>query len=276
MLSVPGVVYCRRMTIGPPDDDAPARVQVVVPCYNEAGRWNWDYWRDVFSIPDIEWLFVNDGSTDGTQGVLDEITRTFGQPNLGLTPNRGKAEAVRLGMLEALGSGVEDGSMVGFMDADGSVAKSEVERFVRLARSQRMRDYDSIWASRVALSGRHVIRTPRRHYIGRVVCTVLTVGYPEMPYDSQCGFKFFKTSPTLLETISRPFETRWFIDIEMLQNWKRITGTPMRVWEEPLQWWEDMEGSHISTGGYVSILKDMTSVIRKGRALEKRRRTASA
>jgi hypothetical protein len=48
----------------------------------------------------------------------------------------------------------------------------------------------------------------------------------------------------------------------------------MRIWEEPLRWWEEPGGSHISTGGYVSILKDMSSVIAKGRALRRKQSRA--
>jgi glycosyltransferase involved in cell wall biosynthesis len=67
---------------------------IVVPCYNEKARLRPDaFVAYVASHPDIELLFVDDGSTDGTRGVLDSM-RAAAPPQisvLGLPENRGKA-----------------------------------------------------------------------------------------------------------------------------------------------------------------------------------------
>ena len=73
---------------------------IVIPCYNEANRLNKDAFLSfVLNNEDIEFLFVNDGSTDDTLSML----QTFSTENnkihyLDLAKNGGKAEAVRQGI----------------------------------------------------------------------------------------------------------------------------------------------------------------------------------
>ena len=77
--------------------------------------------------PDASLLLVNDGSKDATGEVLERLARE--RPGriaaLQLTPNRGKAEAVREGMRAALAAGAE---IVGFLDADLSTPPARDRR----------------------------------------------------------------------------------------------------------------------------------------------------
>ena len=53
-----------------------ARVQLVVPCYNEAGRLNTGAFLDlVKSRPDVVVRFVDDGSTDATATALADLAK---------------------------------------------------------------------------------------------------------------------------------------------------------------------------------------------------------
>ncbi len=76
-------------------------VSIIIPCYNEAGNLveaieaactqNW---------PSFEVVAVNDGSSDGTGKMLDELTKRF--PNLRVVhfaQNQGKSMALRMGAL---------------------------------------------------------------------------------------------------------------------------------------------------------------------------------
>ena len=55
------------------------RLQLVVPCYNEAARLDGaSFLQLVASRDDVDVLFVNDGSTDGTQNVLSDIAGKAG------------------------------------------------------------------------------------------------------------------------------------------------------------------------------------------------------
>lgn len=84
-----------------------SKARLVIPCYNEEKRLPADCLKQHLALhPDIELLFVNDGSRDRTDDVLASICRGTEQSShiLSLAQNRGKAEAVRLGILEALGT----------------------------------------------------------------------------------------------------------------------------------------------------------------------------
>jgi glycosyltransferase involved in cell wall biosynthesis len=77
---------------------------IVVPCYNEESRLDRDGFRVFAQRPQIGLLFVDDGSTDQTALVLEQLCDLMeGQGSVyRLERNRGKAEAVRLGMTTAL------------------------------------------------------------------------------------------------------------------------------------------------------------------------------
>ena len=48
---------------------------IVVPCYNEEKRLDIEGYRRFLASPEIELLFVNDGSKDGTPMVLAALLR---------------------------------------------------------------------------------------------------------------------------------------------------------------------------------------------------------
>jgi glycosyltransferase involved in cell wall biosynthesis len=213
------------------------------------------------STPQTSWIFVNDGSTDDTQRVIHEFATQPNAQALELTKNSGKAEAVRQGLLHALNArtNTDPTNWVGFIDADTSFSPEEIPRFLQLAESlsSNKSQIEAIWAARVALLGRDIHRTAFRHYVGRVLATAMNATVSQLPYDSQAGFKLFKNSPILTRSLSKPFKTRWLFDIELLQRWQAITGKPMLIWEEPLNYWHHTEGSHVSAADSIQILKEI-------------------
>lgn len=97
---------------------------IVVPCYNEAKRIPIDQFVDFANrFSDIDVLFVNDGSQDSTPEVLDQLVacdpKRFSV--LDQRINRGKAEAVRVGMNEAFARGA---AFAGYFDAATSRART--------------------------------------------------------------------------------------------------------------------------------------------------------
>jgi len=75
---------------------------MVVPCFNEASRWDSAYWTHITALPSIDWAFIDDGSTDATPGKLANFVSI--QCEVGITDsllvlptNVGKGEAVRAG-----------------------------------------------------------------------------------------------------------------------------------------------------------------------------------
>jgi glycosyltransferase involved in cell wall biosynthesis len=203
-------------------------VTLVVPCYNEASRWDAERFRQLAAIPDVQLLFVDDGSQDATREKIQELVHSAEQEALFMQTNAGKAEAVRTGLLSALQAGTS--TAVGFIDADGAFGVEDVERMVALTGPRFSDGFDALWSSRVALSGRSIERRTSRHYIGRLVATALSTAYPDLPYDSQSGFKVFAVSEELQQSLDQPFDTRWIFEVELLLRWQRIVGAGMRIW----------------------------------------------
>jgi glycosyltransferase involved in cell wall biosynthesis len=231
---------------------------IVVPCYNEAGRWSIDYWREVLAVPGVSWLFVDDGSTDGTADLLDQVAKADNAEALRLTPNGGKAEAVRRGMQALLAIDPRpDG--IGYMDADGAFNAADIRDLVQVfdQRTKSAPPIDAVWSSRVALAGRDIRRSTSRHYIGRIVATFVSLGQDEIPYDTQSGLKLFVPSDELAMCLRDPFRTRWLFELELLSRWQSTAGAEMQIWEEPLNYWHDVPGSKIRGSESLRIVREL-------------------
>jgi dolichyl-phosphate beta-glucosyltransferase len=249
----------------------PAPTWLIVPCFNEAHRWSREYWNTVSRISDMRLLMVDDGSSDSTGHLLRNLAETApGVEVLSLASNGGKGNAVREGLVAAIDRGA---TSVGFIDADGAFDTHEIPQI--FAAFRRVREepdpYDALWTSRVALAGRSINRRAQRHYIGRVVATIVSSGLPGVPYDTQCGFKIFAVSPTLRHVLDTPFRTRWLFDVEILQRWWENTGYPMRVWEEPLLSWSDVPGSAIRAAHATTVAREVAMIARENRRIAAQR-----
>lgn len=234
---------------------------LVVPCFNEASRWQADYWAKLLELDEVDWIFVDDGSADGTGELLSGIS---GYPNvtvINLPRNRGKAEAVRTGLLHALNVN-QPSVAVGFIDADGAFPLDDVRHLLGVMRQRRGIEHspDGVWSSRVALAGRSIQRTLLRHYIGRIVSTIVSIGEPDLPYDTQSGFKLFAPSPILRDCLSQPFRTRWFFELELVCRWRERAGRPISIWEEPLDAWNEMGGSNLRLRTVLAVVRELTAI----------------
>lgn len=234
-------------------------VGIVVPCFNEASRWSPHYWAEVLQHSDQRYLFVDDGSTDGTRVLLERAVEGTSSGVLVLERNRGKAEAVRRGMIQLIDEYGLEG--VGYLDADGAFGLGDIAGMTQQFRTKVIDGpFDAMWSSRVALSGRDIKRSGTRHYIGRAIATYISLGYGQIPYDTQSGYKLFAGSSQLRECMASPFRTRWLFELELLARWMRITGASMQVWEEPLQSWHDVPGSKIRGREVYRIVKELAVV----------------
>ncbi len=235
---------------------APAadRVALVVPCYDEAERLDAAAFREFArGRPWLRFVFVDDGSRDGTRGVLAGLARDA--PGVCeivvLERNRGKAEAVRAGVLHALSGG---GELVGFWDADLATPLTELDRFRACFAAQPA--LEVVLGSRVRLLGHRVERSELRHYFGRVAATCVSRILRLSVYDTQCGAKLFRASPALREAFREPFLTRWEFDVEILARWleqQRARGEDPgpRMRELPLLEWRDVAGSRLRPRDFV-------------------------
>lgn len=235
---------------------------IVVPCYNEAARWQSEYWRELLDSDEISLLFVDDGSTDETWEAIVATCSTPNGASLRLKRNVGKGEALRHGMLRGIET---EPSIVGFLDADAAFPAQEVLRLSAMSAALLEGNsprYDALWSSRVMLAGRDIKRLATRHYVGRIVATVVAPMHGYEVYDTQSGFKLFRSDERLHQCLSQPFATRWFSDVEMLQRWTRAGYGHMRIWEEPVTGWHDVGGSKMSRSQYGQLLRDLRGVYR--------------
>lgn len=224
-------------------------VVLVVPCYNEADRFRPEGLRSLLADSRVTLRLVDDGSRDRTWDVLQGFAAENPERVTAVTlgKNRGKAEAVRAGM-----SGV-DAPFVGFIDADLSTSIEDTLALVDEAERTRRA---AVIGSRVALSGRNILRDRRRHYSGRVFATAASLALDATIYDTQCGAKVFRNDDRFRAAIGQPFASRWAFDVELLGRllFGDSRHPPLsqdEIVEVPLQRWEDVPGSKITAGDFV-------------------------
>ena len=229
------------------------KVGIVIPCFNEAMRLDVNQFTQLATFPGVDWLIVNDGSTDDTLRILDSADMNGTMRVLHLPHNLGKSEAIRHGLNQLLFQDQYKG--VGFLDADSSISVESVGMLLTKFREMYSSEYDMVWSSRIKLSGRRISRSKKRHLLGRVISIFLGYGN-HLPYDSQCGYKIFKTKPGLVKSLEKSFQTKWFIDLEILTRcMQHDAGTT--VWEEPVGDWKEVPGSKITFSQSLHIFREI-------------------
>lgn len=242
------------------------RVTIVVPCFNEQSRLDAEAFRAArLEGRELELVFVDDGSTDGTRRVLEEIrTGRAGPTTIVAQPaNAGKAAAVRRGVLDAIARGRGLVGAVGFWDADLATPLSELAAFVDVL--EHRPEVDVVVGSRVKLMGRDIERRAWRHYVGRVFATAASVALALPIYDTQCGAKLFRVTPEVERAFEAPFLARWIFDVELLA---RILAThpggpvaaERSIYELPLDRWADVHGSKVKPADVARAALDLARI----------------
>ena len=237
---------------------------IVVPCYNEERRLNLDAFRAyVAEGHEDRFLFVNDGSKDGTLAVLEGLAAEDPQRYavLDVQPNGGKAEAVRKGMLQAF---AEAPTYAGYWDADLATPLHAIPRF----REQLTGGVEMVFGSRVRLLGRSIERQALRHYLGRFGATMasLVLGIPI--YDTQCGAKLFRVDAETRALFADPFIAGWMFDVEILARFikgRGGEGVTDAIYELPLTEWHDVAGSKVKPSDFPKAFFELASIYLKYR-----------
>lgn len=235
-------------------------ITIVIPCYNEEKRIPLEeFTAFTTKHPDVNLVFVNDGSTDGTLEMLKKWCSAYvAHTVVDLKQNSGKAEAVRQGMLVA--EAQENIRFVGFFDADLATPLEEVFYLM-----QNMQDkHVFAFGSRILKVGSEISRKAYRHYLGRIIATFISIILRLDVYDTQCGAKLFRQEvvTTLFE---KPFLSKWLFDVELFARMIRIyqNKTSDHIIEVPLRTWIEKGDSKIT---FLDTLKIPFELLRIKRA----------
>jgi hypothetical protein len=165
-------------------------------------------------------------------------------------------------MLRAL---ADTSRYAGFIDADLAAPLSEVTLLYDELESHR--DVWAAFGSRAKLLGRRIVRSERRHYVGRVfaTCASIAVGLPV--YDTQCGLKLFRNVPPVTAAFAQPFRSKWIFDVELLARLADAAGAAAesRIREVPLEHWEERGDSRLRIADFVRAPLELLMIRRRGR-----------
>jgi dolichyl-phosphate beta-glucosyltransferase len=237
---------------------------VVVPCYNEARRLQPLRFSEFLAEDhQVNFLFVNDGSSDATLRILETLRANH--PDrievLDKQPNGGKADAVRSGMLHAMARGGV--AFTGFWDADLATPLEVIPQL--LAKLVENPKLEMIFGSRVRLLGHAIHRRTIRHYLGRCFATAVSIVLELPVYDTQCGAKLLRITPALQSILASPFQSRWIFDVEIIARFLAFHNNDaafaeVAIYENPLPRWEDVSGSKVRPTDFFVALYELLKV----------------
>ncbi|MFQ5380472.1 MAG: glycosyltransferase [Dehalococcoidia bacterium] len=211
----------------------PTRVDVVIPCYNEAGvlRESTATTLSLFDEhPEFEWNLViaDNGSTDGTGDLARELAAEDGRVRALLLTVKGRGLALREAWLAS------DAPVVAYMDVDLSTDLSHLPPLVGLVAADRC---DIAIGTRLA-KGSDTKRQLSREITSRGYVALIRLFFPRLRIiDAQCGFKALNRKA--VEAVVPEIENRmWFFDTEMLILAQK---KGLRIRELPVRWVEDRD-----------------------------------
>lgn len=219
------------------------KLLLIVPFYNESFRILKQEYYTMFNLhSEIDFLLVDDGSTDETFQVLEQFYMTFSNVYLlHNTKNLGKAESIRQGVLQF---NVAQYKYTGYFDADLATPIEEmIKLFHFISKSEH---FLFVMGSRIKLIGNNIQRSLVRHYFGRIFATIISQFIIKTPiYDTQCGAKIIATN-LAIELFKNPFKTKWLFDVELLLRFKKIDiNYSKKTAEIPLNIWIEKGNSKI-------------------------------
>lgn len=161
-------------------------LSVVVPAFNEETRLPSSLAAIRQYLADqpyqSEVIVVDDGSEDRTAEVVEAQRADWPALRVIRNPHRGKAYAVRTGVLAS------EGEIVFQCDADLSMPIHELAKFLPLVEG----GYGVVIGSREAPGACRYGEPPHRHLMGRVFNLLVRAVVLGGLRDTQCGFKAFR------------------------------------------------------------------------------------
>ena len=230
----------------------PITTALLMPFFNEAHRMDADKLYEF--MRDSPWpiFFINDGSTDETVNeLLHLINRLAAHKKhkiVTLQKNIGKTNAVRIGLQELIDFGFQYAIL---SDFDLPISLNDLRKAESLAINS---DFGLVSGARVRLAGSNVSRSPYRHWIGRMIATLIYLYITDEMYDPQSPCKVYQLK-SISSQLGEEFETKWFGDLELLLRFKK--NNPIRILEFPLQNWIDMPNGNLRIRSAPKVIMDL-------------------
>lgn len=235
-------------------------VGVAIPCYNEEERLLSQVFKD-FAHKNLGYhlCFVNDGSTDNTLAVLEEL-KVANPENISIyncEKNGGKAEAVRQGILHLVKD--EQFDYIGFLDADLSTDFRDFDDLIKTIENS---DFKIVSGSRIARMGADITKESARKIISTSINLIIQT-ILGMPFkDTQCGAKVMDRE-IASRMFNKKFVTKWLFDVELFMRMKKYFGkTEVKnmICEQPLKRWIHAGGSKLSMKDSLKIVGQLAQI----------------
>jgi len=228
-------------------------LSIILPCYNEEKRI-----KSTFLIIDkyiqdnnlnAEIIFVNDGSSDNTQGLIEEFCENGNNYSyIQLSFNQGKGYAVKEGVLNSRGK------YVLFTDSDNSTPISELQKLMKTLIEE---DLDICIGSRYLDNKTVKIKQPfYRIAISRIGNFLISFLLIDGIKDTQCGFKLLKSN-VAKEIFEMQKVKRFGFDMEILIIAKHYG---FKIKEVPVSWINSSDSRFRLVKDSLITLKDLLYV----------------
>jgi glycosyltransferase involved in cell wall biosynthesis len=212
---------------------AEKEISIILPAYNEASRIEKcirEVTRAVRSFSgSYEIIVTEDGSTDDTEKIVANMSRSNPQLNLLHSPVRlGKGKAIKKALASA------KGDIIVFMDVDLATSLDYLQQIVKLTQKHRG----------MAIGSRHVKGSKVQRRVSRTLSSLTYNLFVRMLFldgvhDHQCGFKAMSREVANV-LLDKTMSDGFFFDTEMIL-WCKKLGFP--VTEVGVKWAETRKKS---------------------------------
>ena len=179
-------------------------------------------------MPSYDWRIVvaDNGSTDRTPLVCEELSRRFEEVGYLRLEERGRGRALRTAWLAS------DADYLGYMDVDLSTELDAIPPLIDLLAS---RGYDLAIGSRLIKGANVVGRTLKREVVSRCYNLIVRSMFFVRFRDAQCGFKAISRDAAR-DLAPLVLDNGWFFDTELLILAEK---NGYRTYELPVEWTDD-------------------------------------
>ena len=237
--------------------NAPIRLTLVIPCYNESARIGLLYdglrsFIEKWDNPAI--IIINEGSRDNTETLLHEHEVYLQHKDLIFIysqANTGKGGALRNGVLRATGNYILT------LDADMATPPEELLKWLDMMHGSP--STDTIYIGSREHKDSVIKKQGDRKLAGNLFNLIVRLLTPLKAKDTQCGFKLYP-APVAKELFEGLQTYGWAHDVELLY---KAYLDKVKIVEMPLAW-NAIEGSKISlvSDGF-NMLKEIIVIVAK-------------